>query len=223
MTNKKLVLEYLLKDPLFWSVLLLNLLIVYLYGNDAIYHYNIVVAQSIQTFAYAVAHYLLLKNTPINYAVKKIRLNRKRKKSDKNRKSFGTYIEKDETGNWVYTTIFFILLCFFTVFLAAIVLRVNWLTHRNSFVFQSSDFYPAIWAVSNAIFYYKNNKARLTYSNASPSELVAVPFFKLYIPMFMMIWGYILPMKVIGDIVGFILSNPKYWKSSADNETQKTL
>ncbi|MGE8292574.1 MAG: hypothetical protein ACN6ON_12880 [Sphingobacterium sp.] len=218
MANKKLVPENLLRDPLFWSVLLLNLLIVYLYGDDAIYNYNIILAQSIQTFAYAVAHYILLKNTPINYTIKKIRLNRTRKKSDKNRKSFGTYIEKDETGNWVYTTIFFILLCFFTVFLTAIVLVINWVTHHNTFVFQTSDFYPAIWAVSNAIFYYKNNKARLTYSNASPSELVAVPFFKLYIPMFMMLSGYTLAMKVIGDIVSFILSNPKYWTSSTDNE-----
>lgn len=218
MANKKLVPKYLLRDPLFWSVLLLNLLIVYLYGDDAMYNYNIILAQSIQTFAYAVAHYILLKNTPIKYTIKKIRLNRTRKKSDKNRKSFGTYIEKDETGNWVYTTIFFILLCFFTVFLTAIVLVINRVTHNNTFVFQTSDFYPAIWAVSNAIFYYKNNKARLTYSNASPRELVAVPFFKLYIPMFMMLSGYTLVMKVIGDIVSFILSNPKYWTSSTDKD-----
>lgn len=72
MTNKKLVLKSLLEDPLFWSVLLLNLLIVYLYGSDTIYNYNIIIAQSIQTFAYAVAHYILIKNTPINYAVKTV-------------------------------------------------------------------------------------------------------------------------------------------------------
>lgn len=218
MTNKKLVVKSLLEDPLFWSVLLLNLLIVYLYGSDTIYNYNIIIAQSIQTFAYAVAHYILIKNTPINYAVKKIRLNRKRKRSDKNRKSFGTYIEKDETGNTTYTTIFFILLCFLTVFLTAIVLSVNWIAHHNTFIFQASDFYPAIWAISNAVFYYKNNKVRLTYSNTSPSDLIAIPFFKLYIPLFMMFSGAILVMKVIGDIISFILSNPKYWKSTVDQE-----
>ncbi len=28
-----------------------------------------------------------------------------------------------------------------------------------------------------------------------------------------MLFGYILVMKVVGDIISFILSNPKYWEN----------
>lgn len=213
MAINKLLPEQLFKDPLFWNVLLLNLLIVYLYADDAVYNYNIVFAQALQTFAYGISHYFLLKDTPIKYIVKKVRLNRTRKKTDKNRKSFGTYVERDEKGNTTYAFIFLILLCFITLFLVAIVFFINWKIHEGSLVFQISDFYTSVWAISNAFFYYKNNKKRLTYSNKNSSELIAIPFFKLYIPIFLMFSGYILMMKVVGDLVSFILSNPKYWKT----------
>lgn len=83
MTINKLLPEQLFKDPLFWSVVLLNLLIVYLYADDAVYNYNIVFAQALQTFAYGISHYFLLKDTPIRYIVKKVRLNRTQKKQIK--------------------------------------------------------------------------------------------------------------------------------------------
>ena len=194
----------------------MNLFVVFRYGSDAEFLYNLVVIQIIQTFCLIVAHYYLIRNTPIKYLKKKYRLNRTRKKTDKNRKEFGSFIDKDETGDSIFAAIFLILGFFVSVFMLAIFFTINSLKNDNEFVFQWSDLLSSFWAIANGITYYQNNKKRLTYSNASLSELITIPFFKLYIPLFAMLFGYILVMKVVGDIISFILSNPKYWESTEE-------
>lgn len=217
MQNRKLYLDKVFKDPLFWSVFLLNLFIVYYYGNDPEYIYNIILVQSVQTFAYLVAHYFLLRNTPIKFETKKYRLNRTRKKSDKNRKEFGTYIEKDTEGDFVYSLIFLIILCFMTVFLVGIIIFFNYQKNGGVYIFAITDLFSVIWAIMNAIIYYNHSKKKFTYSNAGPRELIAIPFFKFYIPLIAMMTGWIIVMKVVGDIISFVLSNPSYWQKE-DNQ-----
>ncbi|SKB59783.1 hypothetical protein SAMN05660477_00122 [Soonwooa buanensis] len=213
MLKRNFSLDKLLKDPLFWSILLLNLFVVFRYGSNIEFLYNLVVIQIIQTFCLIVAHYFLIRNTPIKYLKKKYRLNRTRKKTDKNRKEFGSYIDKDETGDSIFAAIFLIMGCFVSVFMLAIFYAFNLWKNEGEFVFQWSDLLSSFWAIANGILYYQNNKKRLTYSNASASDLIAIPFFKFYIPLFAMLSGYILVMKVVGDIISFILSNPKYWEN----------
>ncbi|WP_300669519.1 hypothetical protein [Soonwooa sp.] len=218
MPKRKFSLNKLLKDPLFWSVVLLNFFVVVKYGSNADFLYNLVVIQIIQTFCLIVAHYFLLRNTPIKYLKKKYRLNKARKKTDSNRKEFGSYIDKDEKGNYIYAAIFLIMGCFVTGFLICIFYGFNIWKNDGKFVFQWSDLLSSFWAIANGIMYYQNSKKRLTYSNASASDLIAIPFFKFYIPLFAMMFGYILVLKVVGDIISFILSNPKYWENVEENE-----
>lgn len=124
MSKRKFSLDKLLKDPLFWSILLLNLFVVFRYGSNIEFQYNLVVIQIIQTFCLIVAHYFLIRNTPIKYLKKKYKLNRTRKKTDKNRKEFGSYIDKDETGDSIFAAIFLIMGCFVSVFLLAIFMHL---------------------------------------------------------------------------------------------------
>jgi len=70
--------------------------------------YNVVVIQIVQSFYLVVAHYFLVRNIPIKYLKKKYTLNRTRKKTDKNRKGLGSYIDKHEMGDSIFAAIFFI-------------------------------------------------------------------------------------------------------------------
>ena len=218
MTKSTISLDKIYRDPLFWSVLMLNLFVIYKYGTSIDYLYNIAVIQIIQTFSLLVAHYFLLRNTPITYLKKKYRLNRTRKKTDKNRKEYGSYIEKDESGNSITATLFLVMACFISVFMACAFYGLNLWKNEGVFVFQWSDLASSVWAIANGIMYYRDNKKRLTYSNAHESNLVAVPLFKFFIPLIVMFSGYFLMMKVVGDIVSFVLSNPKYREQNESDE-----
>lgn len=220
MARKILLKNKILKDPLFWSVILFNIFVIYLYGNSVDYYYNIILSQCIQTFSYAIAHYFFLRNTPIKYIVKKRRLNKTRKRSDKNRKRFGVYIDKDDTGDWIYSSLFLIIIIASSIPIIGCVFLINYTLNNEALVFRRSDIIPLIWAISNGIAYYKNNKNKYHFSNASLKELIAIPFFKLYLPIIGMLSGFIILVKIFGDVFSFIISNPSYWKTPMDSDEE---